>query len=206
MGRLGALTAKFWRVSNTRTPLRPAHTLYLRLPAQLLAYARGQLGVQAAPQQQRQGAEQEADTRGHVVAFPAARLRRVGAGGAQGSQPEVNGAGDPADAPALRRPRAEGRGPGARQGPDPARGAALRRSAGGRPAPAVPACGSPAQGPGRLGRKGGRRGREPGTAAPPTQLRRWKARRSWSLFRWLYCLAPRPPPPRGPALSPAACI
>lgn len=61
-------------------PLRPPHTAYLRLPAQLLAYALGELGVQAAPQQQRQGAQQEADTRVHVAAAPAAGRGARGAG------------------------------------------------------------------------------------------------------------------------------
>lgn len=58
-------------------PLRPALTAYLRLPAQLPAYA---LGVQAAPQQQRQYAEQQADPRGHVAAAPARGTRRGAAG------------------------------------------------------------------------------------------------------------------------------
>ena len=78
MGRLGDLTAKFWGVSSPRLPFRPAHILYLRFPAQLLASALGELGVQAAPQQQRQGAQQEADTRHHLAAAPATGRGHVG--------------------------------------------------------------------------------------------------------------------------------
>ena len=138
-------------------PLRPTHTAYLRLPAQLLAYALGELGVQAAPQQQRQGAQQEADTRGHVAAAPAAGRGARDAGQPAVGPPCPGPRGCSSSAPAQRR------GEGSRGPPVPglrapgSSSAALRREPGrGRPARQCLPAGPPAQGPRGEGGRGKR--------------------------------------------------
>lgn len=154
-------------------PLRPAHTPYLCLPALLPACALREPGVQAAPQQQGQGAQQEAHPRSHLAAAPAAERGRNaglrGAGKPAGRQQGWGLCGCCGCAP----PRTEGE--GARGWPAP-RLRALGRSSGTlRPEPEVVPLrrcllsGLRAPRPKRQGRKGGREeGREPGTPTTPT--------------------------------------
>lgn len=149
-------------------PLRPAHSPYLRLPAQLLAYALRELGVQAAPKQQCQGAQQDANTRSHLAA--------AGRGGAEvrgENLPAVSSALVSADAPGLRE---VGRFQEFASAGAPRSGRFFRGAspgAGPRSCSSGCAC-SVGCGPGNLVGKGGREGGGGGSPAlrphPPTQL------------------------------------
>lgn len=207
MGRLGDLIAKFWRVSSTRPPFRPTPIVYLCFPAQLLASALGELGVQAAPEQQLQGAQQKADTRSHLAAVLATRRGRVGILRSRGCQRRSAVPGTPRmlQLCAARAQRGKGLG-----GAPVLR---LRTPSG----PSSCFAGSrPEVVQTRQCLLAGRRretwkareekreeGRGPGTPAPPTPLSLWKAPPSRSLFLPLHSLARCPPKPCPPVLSPA---
>lgn len=187
MGGHRRLSAATGRPVAAGQSLRRARAPYLRLLAQLRADALGRLGVQAAPQQQRQGAQQEAHARHHRARRSWLGAQRAGRAGRRLS---VSCARDPADAPALRRRLAGRKEQRRSQGLAGARrrdlGPPPPRSAGSLPEgvhPAVPAPGPPVRGP------RGEEGREEAGSALPARPTHPEPPRSRSLKGRLHRLA-----------------